>query len=449
MRLWYLLTLLGELAAAVSTVRAQPATTASPSVLTLPAAWQQAEAHNKTVELQRQQVAVSRELVKDRQNQRMPELLTRGQYSYLGGLIAYEPRHGLRNPEAVPVPPSPHAYTANLSGEWALYTGGRIRNQIQTQQLDATLENERLGLARLDVHLQVAEAYLDLRRNLDYQGLTQGNIRESERRLRQIQALFRNGVVLRTDVLRTELQLSRQQLLLTEIQNNITLANQRLNLLMGAPENQPNQPDTTLLPPEAVLTGSYEQYLAQAQGQAPELRIARLQSRLSELRLAATAVARRPQLGAFAGYGFTYPNRLVFPPVPQLYSVGEIGLRVSYNITARWLDRHAERAAELAVERQRLAEEQALDLKREEIKTAFVRFEEGLARIRIAEQNIRQATENYRIVNSTYFNQLALLTDLLDADNQLLQSRFDLVTAQVQAATQYYQLQKALGQLSP
>ena len=67
--------------------------------------------------------------------------------------------------------------------------------------------------------------------------------------------------------------------------------------------------------------------------------------------------------------------------------------------------------------------------------------------MRIAQQNIGQATENYRIVNSTYFNQLSLLTDLLDADNQLLQSRFDLVTAQVLAATQYYQLQKALGTL--
>ena len=218
---------------------------------------------------------------------------------------------------------------------------------------------------------------------------------------------------------------------------------------MGAPENQALLPDTVILPPEAALTGNYEHYLTQAQSQAPELRLAGLRARRSELRLAATAATRRPQVGLFAGYGYTYPNRLVFPPVPQLYSVGEVGVRVSYNITARWLDRHAERAAELAVERQRLAEQETLDRKREEVKTAYVRFQEELERIWVAEQNIRQATENYRIVNSTYFNQLALLTDLLDADNQLLQSRFDLVTAQVLAATQYYQLQKALGTLQP
>lgn len=194
------------------------------------------------------------------------------------------------------------------------------------------------------------------------------------------------------------------------------------------------------------MAGTYADYFQRAQ-QAPELRLAGLQTNLSEQRLAGTAVARRPQVGLFAGYSYNFPNRLTFPFVPQIYSFGQVGLRASYNILGGLADRHAEKAAELAVERQQLAVEAALDDKREEVKTAYVRYYETLERIRIAEQNIRQATENYRIVNSTYFNQLSLLTDLLDADNQLLQSRFDLVTAQVLAATQYYQLQKALGTL--
>jgi outer membrane protein TolC len=241
------------------------------------------------------------------------------------------------------------------------------------------------------------------------------------------------------------LQLSRQQLLLTEIGNNITLANQRLNILLGAPEAQPNQLTEGILPP--AVAGTYDEYVRQAQTKAPELRLAGLQTNLSELRLAGTAVARRPQVGLFTSYEYAFPNRLTFPFVPQFYSYGQVGARVSYNILGGYTDRHAEKAAELAVERQRISEDKARDDKRQEVKTAYVRYQETLERIRIAEQSIGQATENYRIVNSTYFNQLSLLTDLLDADNQLLQARFDLVAAQVLAATQYYQLQKALGQL--
>ncbi|GGF02626.1 TolC family protein [Hymenobacter cavernae] len=426
--------------------QAQPNTQAQ-LVLTLDKAWQQAETYNKEVQLQRQQVVISQELVKDRQTERLPRVVTRGEYTYLGALYGYEPKKWLKNPESVAVPPSPHVYSAALSTEWDLYTGGRIKNQIETQAVNAELEGQRLNLTRADIRVRVAQVYLDLKRNTVYRGLTESNIKESERRLRQIQSLYKNGVVLRSDVLRAELQTSRQQLLLTEINNNIILANQRLNILMGVPEDQLNVPAEEILPATAMLTGSYEDYLRQAQGQAPELRVAGLQTRLSQLRLESTEVIRRPQVGMFAGYSYNFPNRLTFPFVPQVYSFGEVGVRVSYNITGRYYDRHAERAAELGLERQKLAEEHVLDQKREEVKTAYVHFQETLERIRVAEQNIQQASENYRIVNSTYFNQLALLTDLLDADNQLLQSRFDLVSAQAQAATQYYQLQKALGTL--
>ena len=441
----YLLILLAGLAVGREGAWGQAGATAAPLVLTLPAAWQQATAYNKAIGQQRQQVAISEALVKDARAERLPRVLTRGEYAYLGALYGYEPRRGLQNPEHYEVPPSPQTFSVSAGAEWDLYTGGRVKNEIATRQLAAALEAERLNLTQQDIRLRVAEAYLDVRRNLNYQGLARNNVAESERRLRQIQALYKNGVVLRSDLLRAELQLSRQQLLLTEIGNNIALANQRLNLLMGTPEDQPNQPEEAILP--ALATGSYDDFLRQAQAQAPELRLAGLEVRQGELRLERTAVGRRPQVGLFTGYSYNFPNRLTFPFIPQIYSFGQVGARVSYNVLGGYAERHAERAAELAVARQRTAQEEALDDKRAEVKTAFVRYHETLERIRIAEQNIRQATENYRIVNSTYFNQLALLTDLLDADNQLLQSRFDLVTAQVQAATRYYQLQKALGTL--
>jgi len=439
---------LGAAAFLVSAIYPVAAQTAGSTVesLTLEQAWALATAHNKEIEMQRHQVEQSAELVKDRQNERLPRVTTGGSYAYLGGLIAYEPRAGLQNPESRAVPPGPHAYQASVGADWDIYTGGRINNQIATQTVNEVLETERLALTASEVRLRVATAYLDVQRNREYQALTANNVKESERRLAQIRSLYKNGVVLRSDLLRAELQLSRQQLLLTEIGNTITLTNQRLNLLLGAPEDQANQLAPVSLP-AAVLGNSYAGYLAEAQAKAPELRVAGLQTRLSELRLDATQVSKRPQVGLFTGYGFNYPNRLVFPYVSQLYSVGQVGVRISYNITARWLDRHAEKAAEIGIERQRIGQEKALDDKRQEVKTAYVRYQETLERIRIAKQSIGQATENYRIVNSTYFNQLALLTDLLDADNQLLQARFDLVTAQTQAATTYYQLQKAIGLL--
>ena len=151
---------------------------AEPQVaLTLEEAWKQADAANKALLGQRKQVEVSQELVKNAQSGRLPRLPVRGEYAYLGALYGYEPRGGLRNPESVPVPPSPHAYAVALNAEWDVYTGGRLKNEIATQKLNATLDEARLTLTQQDIHLRVAQAYLDVRRNLDYQALTQANVR--------------------------------------------------------------------------------------------------------------------------------------------------------------------------------------------------------------------------------------------------------------------------------
>lgn len=419
----------------------------APIPLTLADAWRQATAHSPRVQTQRQQVAVEQELTRDRQAARLPQVQVAGQYAYLYNLELFEARHGLQHGEAIAVPPSPHAYNARLGADVSVYTGGRLKQQIAAQQLTADLETERLHLTEAEVRMRVAVAYLELGRARHHRQLAESSIAESERQLQQIQTLFRNGVVLRSDLLRAELRLSQRQLLLTEVTNDATLANQRLNLLMGTPEDQANVPAELVLPPDTAGIVEYAAHLRQATAQAPELRLAALDVRRSEVRQELVTAVRRPQVDVFAEYGYTYPNRLVFPNVAQVYGLGLAGVRATYNLSAFYADRHAENAAHLAVKRQQAVAAEVLDDKRQELKTAGTRYQESRERMRTAEQSIVQATENQRIVSRTYFNQLALLTDLLDADNQLLQAQFDLVTARTQAAIYYYQLQKALGNL--
>ncbi len=81
------------------------------------------------------------------------------------------------------------------------------------------------------------------------------------------------------------------------------------------------------------------------------------------------------------------------------------------------------------------------------VRAAYLHYTEALERIEIARKNIVQANETLRILKNSYFNQQSLLTDLLDAETQLLQSKFDLTSAQVRAQVQFYQLQKITGKI--
>ena len=67
--------------------------------------------------------------------------------------------------------------------------------------------------------------------------------------------------------------------------------------------------------------------------------------------------------------------------------------------------------------------------------------------IKIAEEAIGQAKENYRIVRTKYVNKLSLITELIDADNAYLEAQSNLISLQINKQLKYYQLQYILGNL--
>ena len=92
-------------------------------------------------------------------------------------------------------------------------------------------------------------------------------------------------------------------------------------------------------------------------------------------------------------------------------------------------------------------EEQKMQRIRMDVCTAFLRHQEALQRVEALQLSVRQAQENYRIMQNRYLNQLAILTDLLDANSVRLNVELQLVTARTRVIYTYYQLQKACGRL--
>ena len=92
-------------------------------------------------------------------------------------------------------------------------------------------------------------------------------------------------------------------------------------------------------------------------------------------------------------------------------------------------------------------EEQKMQRIRMDVRTAFLRHQEALQRVEALQLSVRQAQENYRIMQNRYLEQLAILTDLLDADRLRLESQLRLTTARTEVIYTYYELQKVCGRL--
>ena len=124
-----------------------------------------------------------------------------------------------------------------------------------------------------------------------------------------------------------------------------------------------------------------------------------------------------------------------------------IALSLSYNLSSLYRNKHKVREAIGNVSIYKNAEEQVIQEIRINVRSAFLRHNEALERVRSLRLSVRQAEENYRIVNNRYLNQLSILTDLLDASNVRLVAELQLTAARAESVFTYYQLLRACGNL--
>jgi len=84
-----------------------------------------------------------------------------------------------------------------------------------------------------------------------------------------------------------------------------------------------------------------------------------------------------------------------------------------------------------------------------EVHQSYMQFHLALDRIKVLQEAITQASENERVMESKFHNNLATTTDRIDAQTLLYQSRINLELAKSDATIAYYQLLKSIGHIQP
>lgn len=411
--------------------------------MTLTQVWQKVSDNNKTIQMQSLKVLGTVENIKDAKAERLPEINADGEYARVSNVPIYE--NGLfHTPSQFEVVHTSYKFGADAYLN--VYNGSKTNIKIAEEKKENEIAREQKNLTTSEMKLRATAYYLDLQRSKIFKDLLLKDISSQEKQLAEIKQLLKNGVVLKSDVLRVTLKLSRQKMALIQLDNDLAIANQKLDILTGMPDE--TVIETAENPDEDLpALKNYADYLSIAMDHSFAFKISEKEAELRKLEVRDVKANVAFKLGLFANYNYTYPQILLYPYSIALYGLGFAGVKASFPISSLYHNTHKARAAELKYQIQEVEHSDTQDKIRQEVNEAYLRYREALTRIDVAKENIGQATENLRIVNNTYFNQLALVTDLLDADTQLLQTRFDYAAARIAARLQYYQLQKALGNL--
>lgn len=117
-----------------------------------------------------------------------------------------------------------------------------------------------------------------------------------------------------------------------------------------------------------------------------------------------------------------------------------VGVSLRYSLSSLFKNKHKVQQARLGVthaeEQYRLAREQVNNAVQEN----YVNFLTAFTDLQTQQKNVELANENYRLVSHRYENELALLTDLLDAAHTKLNADLSLADARINLLYHYYKM---------
>jgi outer membrane protein len=207
--------------------------------MTLHQIWEKVTANNRNIRIQDLKVKGTVEGIKDAKAERLPEISAEGEYAKVSNLPVYE--NGLfHSPSQVEVVHT--SYKFGGSAYLNLYNGNKTNIKIAEEKKENEIALEQRNLTAAEMKLRATAYFLDLQRSNIFRALLLKDISDQEKQLEEIKQLLKNGVVLKSDVLRVTLKLSRQKMALVQLNNDLAIANQKLNILSGLPDETVIEP---------------------------------------------------------------------------------------------------------------------------------------------------------------------------------------------------------------
>jgi outer membrane protein TolC len=273
------------------------------------------------------------------------------------------------------------------------------------------------------------------------------NIATTTRLLNEMRSRFNEGVVLKNDITRYELRLSTLNYDRLSISNRTSVLNHDLCLMLGLNEGTiiATNIDNELasLPTIEGQRLWYERSISNS----PTLKLLEKQTELNAQQRKLLKAEKLPHVGLVAADSFNGPVTFEIPPLNKNFNYWYFGVSVSYNVSSLFKTSKSMLKNTLELEQlqqRRAAVEDNLD---STIDNTYTQFTQAFKMLETEEKNVELATENYRIVENRYNNQLALLTDMLDASTAKLDAEVRLVNARVNILYYYYQLKYNSGTL--
>lgn len=397
--------------------------------------------NHQQLKVSAQNIDIARQNTEVVKLQKLPNITASTSQFYLGDAVAID--KDFSNSTNIPMPHYGSSYAVQATQ--LIFKGGLVNKSIEMAGLREQLSKLDLEKNKQDVKLLVISNYLDIYKILNQEEVFQNNKKLAQERLKNIQKFYQQGMVTRNEVIRGELAIKNLDQGILTLKNNKKILNYNLSIALGLPT------DTEIVPVESLQNKEsgigIEYYVNLAHDSNPLLKSAKTNIDVADKNIEIIKTDRMPTISGFGGYSLQRPIT-TRNPVLDMYSGGwQTGISLSYNIDNLFKTKEKVKLGEL----QKTQANDAMTLTQQNIdmavNAAYTKYQESIQQAEILNDAKKLAEENYKITEAKYLNQLAVQAEMIDAQNQKLQSELDYANGEINVLYQYYNLLKSTGTL--
>lgn len=404
--------------------------------------FEKVEDNSKSLRAQKTGVAAAGLGVEAARSKRLPDIDASLSFSYLGNVLMtdrdFSDVHGLHSPH--------YGNSFAVDAQQVVYAGGAIHAGIRLAELGKQQAEVGVKLTRQQERFMALGQYLDLCKIDNRIKVYEKNIELTEQLIADIKAKQKEGMALKNDITRYELQMQSLRLGLTSLRNNRSILNYQLCNTLGLPVSQTIVPDATIADKTYAQDGEgYWQAESAMNSPVLEQSVLNIQTAKAKEKLAKSELL--PKVAFVAANHFDGPITFELPPVDKNLNVWYVGVGVKYSLSS--LFKSNKRVKQAAVETRQM--QQTSDVQAEQlnnrVQAAYVQYQQTYVELATQQKSVELASQNYDVINARYLSQLALVTDMVDASNLKLNAELLEVDARINIVYAYYRLQYVAGKI--
>ena len=394
-----------------------------------------ADEQSKSIQTYRTGKEAAEEALKAAKAQRLPDVNMSLSASYWGNGKLWDRDFG--NAMTIDMPHFGNNFA--LEAQQVVYAGGAISSGIRQAELGKLLAELDLQKNVQEIRFLLVGHYLNLYKLDNQIKVLQKNMELTDEVIANMKARREQGTVLKNDITRYELQKEQLNLQLTRVKDARRIANHQLVTTLHLPENTEIYPDTLLLR-EQIQTLTEDEWQKLAETNHIVLKQTQTAIQMNEQKVKQERAERLPHISIVAAEHLDGPITIEVPVLDNNFNYWYIGIGVKYNLSSLFKNNRKLKQARLNVrqaqEQRQLAQEQIENA----VQEGYVNFLTAFTDLRTQENSVRLADENYHVTDNRYKNEMALLTDMLDASNMKLTADLGLVDARINILYNYYKM---------